>query len=251
MPFTSPTHLRFNHNYAETITIPEGQLLPEAFRVVTRAGIYATPKGYGAGVTFMERYGTRNLAFNGVGIDPAISVPNLKTAVSYPVGGTAVLAGAILKNANTNTFYTVPANATLDSTGTTLSARIALDVASGAVIEVPKNLILSNLNGSSTPNAPSFLEYQRFVGICTDGIAIVEVASRAGAASAGGVTVTNNLVKDQPLYVVDNAGRIGGIAAPAVTDIMIGRCMDDVVIPAAVPALGVPAGYIRIKLGSI
>lgn len=249
MPFTSPNHLKFNHVYSETIVLGENQQQPEAFRVVKRDGTYSAPLTYGAGVTFLGKYGVRNLAFNGVGVSPAINIPNLKTAIAYPAGGTAVLAGAVLKNANTNTFYSVPANVTL-ATGSTLAARIAADLASGAVILIPQNIILNNLNASTNPYAPAVLGHQRNISMCTDGIAIVEIATVASAASSS-VTVSPSLTVDQPLYVVDAFGRVGTPSTIVAANYVIGRCMDAVTVPASVAGFNVPAGYVRIKLGSI
>ena len=250
MPFTSPHHLNFNHVYTETVYLGPTQLQPEAFRVILRDGTYAPALGRGSGITFMERYGVRNLAYNGFGVDPAISVPNLTLAVPYPAGGTAVLAGAILKNANTNIYYQVPANATLDATGLTLDDRIANDLAAGDVVEIPFNMILDNQNSSSTPYAPGILGHQRIIPMCTDGIAIVEVATVASALTAG-VTSVANITVDQPLYVADDEGRIGAPTVPAATDYVIGVSLDAITVPADAVNFGVPAGYIRIKLGSI
>lgn len=250
MPFTSPHHLNFNHVYTETIFLPDNVTQPEAFRAVRRDGSYAPILTFASGITFMERYGTRNLAFNGFGLDPAVSVPNLKTAVPYPAGGASVNAGDILKNANTNKFYYVPANATLDNTGATLDDRIANDVAAGDVIEIPFNIFQDNQNSSSTPYAPAILGHQRIIPMCTDGIAIVEIAT-IDSANTAGVTSAAALAVDDPLYVVDNEGRVGAPSSPAATDYVIGRCLDAITVPAESPGFGIPAGYIRIKLGSI
>ena len=250
MPFTSPHHLNFNHVYTETLYLDANQVQPEAFRVVTRDGNYAPAEEFGSGVTFMEQYGVRNLSFLGMGVDPGITVPNLLNAISYPAGGTAVNAGDILKVATTNTYYTVPANVTLDNTGATLEDRIANDVAAGNVIPVPANLIRNNLNSSSTPYAPGVLGHQRIIPMCTDGIAIVEIATVASATAAG-VTASATISKDTPLIVADDAGRIGTPDAGITTEYIIGRSLDNITVPAAAVNLGVPAGYIRIKLGSI
>ncbi len=250
MPFTSPTQLNYNHQYVETIYMSANQLQPEAYRAILRTGAYAPALGRASGISFFERYGFGNLAFNSVFVDPAISPPDLTTAVTYPAGGTAVLAGAILSNPNTNTYYYVPANVTLDAVGATLDARIVNDLASGAVVEIPKHLILNNLNASDTIYSPTNYNFQRTIPMCTDGIPIVEIATLASATAAG-VTATATLTKDQPLYVVDDFGRVGGIAAPAATDYVIGVCLDDVDVPADAVGFGVPAGYVRIKLGSI
>lgn len=252
MPFTSPHHLNFNHVYTETIFLPDNVTQPEAFRAVRRDGNYAPTLSFASGITFLERYGTRNLAFNGFGLDPSVSVPNLKTAIPYPAGGTAVNAGDILKNANTNKFYFVPANTTLDNTGATLDDRIANDLAAGDVIEVPFNIFQDNANASSTPFAPSILGHQRIIPMCTDGIAIVEIATVASAAASGAaITSTAAIAVDDPLYVVDDEGRIGAPDTPAATDYIIGRSLDAITVPAESPGFGIPAGYIRIKLGSI
>lgn len=250
MPFTSAHHLNFNHTYTETVYLDADQTQPEAFRVITRDGVYAPALGFGSGITFFERYGVRNLSFLGMGVDPGVTVPNLLTAIDYPAGGTAVLAGDILKVADTNTYYTVPANVTLDATGLTLEDRVANDVAAGNVLEVPANLIMNNQNSSSTPYAPGVLGHQRIIPMCTDGIAIVEVATIASAAAAG-VTSVATITRDQALYVSDDEGRIGSPTVPAATDYIIGRSLDNITVPAAAINLGVPAGYIRIKLGSI
>lgn len=251
MPFNSPGYLTFHHTYVETLYLTAAQAQPEAFRVVNRLGAYPTPvNGIGSGITYLEAYGIRNLTNNGFGVDSAISVPNLTTAVNYPAGGTVVAAGAILKNAATNDFYTVPASVTLDNVGTTLTARIANDVAAGRVILVPANLIINNLSASHMQLAPNVYGYQRIIPICTDGIAIVEIATVASAASAG-FTATTTLVKDQPLYAIDAVGRVGGITTPPATAIRIGRCLDNTTVPSAAANFGVPAGYVRIKLGSI
>ena len=247
---TSPSFLNFNHTYTETVYLDANIVQPEAFRVITRDGVYAPAEGFGSGVTFFERYGVRNLSFLGMGVDPAITVPNLLTAVSYPDGGTAVLAGAILKDGTTNTYYSVPANVTLDATGTTLADRIANDIAAGNVLEVPQNLIRNNLNSSSTPYAPGVLGHQRIIPMCTDGIAIVEIATIASATAAG-VTAAATLSKDTPLIVADDEGRVGTPDAGVTGEDIIGRCLDNITVPAAAINFGVPAGYVRIKLGSI
>ena len=252
MPFTSPHHLNFNHVYTETVYLGPNQIQPEAFRAIKRDGNYAPPLEFASGITFMERYGVRNLAFNAFGVDPAISVPNLKNALPYPAGGTAVNAGDLFFNANTNTYYQVPANTTLDNTGATLEDRIANDLAAGNVIEVPANIIMDNQNSSSTPYAPGVLGHQRIIPMCTDGIAIVELATIAGAAAASaGVTAAATITVDDPLYVIDDEGRIGRPDSPAATDYIIGRSLDTIQVPADAVNFGVPAGYIRIKLGSI
>ena len=251
MPFTSPHHLTFNHVYTETIFLGENQIQPEAFRVITRDGNYAPATEFGAGVTFMEQYGVRNLTFLGMGVDPSITVPNLLQAVDYPeAGGTAVTAGQILKIASTNTYYTVPANVTLDATGATFEDRVANDLAAGNVVLVPANLIRNNLNSSSTPYAPGVLGHQRIIPMCTDGIAIAEIATVASATAAG-VTAATSITKDTPLIVADDAGRVGTPAAGVTSEYIIGRSLDNLTVPAAAVSLGVPAGYIRIKLGSI
>lgn len=249
MPFTSPHHLNYNHVYTETVYLGPTQIQPEAFRAIKRDGTYAPVGTFASGITFLERYGVRNLAFNAFGVDPAVSVPDLTLAVPYPAGGTVVNAGDLFFNANTNIYYQVPANTTLDATGLTLEDRIANDLAAGNVIEVPANIIMDNQNASSTPYAPGVLGHQRIIPMCTDGIAIVEISTVADATLPAGAATT--IAVDDPLVVMDDSGRIGTPDGGVTTEYIVGRSLDAIAVPAAAVQLGVPAGYIRIKLGSI
>ena len=251
MTINNPSYLTYHHVYAETLLLDKNQVQPQVFRAITRDGNYAPAVGYASGFTYLEAFGTANIAFNAFGTDPQISIPDLSVAVDYPAtGGAAVNAGDILKYANTNTFYFVPANATLDATGATLEDRIANDVAAGDVVPVPKNAIRDNLSAAVTPYAPLAFIQQRVIGMATDGIVIAEIATQ-DSATAAGVTAAAAINVDDPIYVGDNFGRVATIAVPGATDYVVGRALDATDVPVSGAGFGVPAGYIRVKLGSI
>lgn len=240
-----PRYMSFDHEYAETVTLPSnlwGIEIP-AYRLINRKGAYPVAGGYAAGITFYDAFGESLLNFQGYRVRPE-QLPtftgsavftyfdlDLETAteVTAPAVPVNYPQDSIIYDAEANNYYFVAAGAGITTVASDLPATLALLVAPNAILIPDFQEIYKG--SSTTPLKPSVLKYQKYVSIVTDGIGIVEVDPASGAIDI-----------DTALY----AGGTNGLAnTTAGAGVLAGRSLDAV----PVPGVGGPH-YVRLKIGA-